>query len=49
MIAAGLLLAADNAGSRRTGAGLGIPAATARGWLRRLRPGTEQRWKPARG
>jgi hypothetical protein len=41
MIAAGLLLAVDGAGGRRIAAELGIPAATARGWLRRLRPRAE--------
>jgi len=37
--AAGMALAGTGYG--RIGAGLGVPAATVRGWLRRLRPGPE--------
>lgn len=42
VIGTGLALALGGAGSRRIGAALGVPAATARGWLRRLRPRAEE-------
>ncbi len=35
-------MALTGAGSGRIGAGLGVPAATVRGWLRRLRSAAEE-------
>lgn len=42
MIGTGLALALAGAGSRRIGLEPGVPAATARGWLRRLRSRAEE-------
>ncbi len=42
MIGTGLAAALGRAGCSRIGAGLGVPSATVRGWLRRLRSRAEE-------